>query len=164
MNAIVKPHIMQTINWSERTLEEWLTQFGFWCDARIENKRSVVESIPDRKLTEEQKEWLIAEYFNNEKYIKNISINHKNQKKNDCITDNEARAVQKLWLELNPKNNLVLRDWLWTVWDHYVNGSSYGQIATRCGISKSSVQQDIRCGLSHIAGRNSFLRFGLLGT
>ena len=61
MNAAVT--IMQAINWKERSFEDWLRQFGVWCDYYPENKRMIVKSTPDRKLTQEQREWLIAEYM-----------------------------------------------------------------------------------------------------
>lgn len=156
MNAAVT--IMQSINWKERSFEDWLRQFGVWCDYYPENKRMIVKSTPDRKLTQEQREWLIAEYM-----IDGERISRVHRKTKSClIDDNEARAVQKLWLDMRETESEVLQGWLQLVWSHYVEGKSLRQISEESNYPLISVRQDIKCGLSHLSGRNPHLRFDLM--
>ncbi|AKQ29915.1 hypothetical protein V7I38_18905 [Acinetobacter baumannii] len=154
MNAAVN-HIMQTVNWKERTLEGWLRAFGAWCDACPNNRLTIIKTTPDKKLTQDQREWLLNVYMNDGEYIGRMPTPKKSGR---LINDNEARAFQRLWLDIKDNASEVLQEWLDLVWSHYVSGYSLREIALRRGISKASVDQDIRCGIAYMRGQASFIK------
>ena len=94
MNAAVT--IMQATDWSKFSTEDWFRQFGAWMNGDTETKKLVYKSLPTRKLTQHQREELIAKYMSDEGFRE-----QRLRKGVVCqITDNEARAFQRIVLDI----------------------------------------------------------------
>lgn len=127
MNAAVN-HIMQTVDWTRFSLEEWLYQFGAWmhsnsgtCGKSI-NPIAVAmdQAVKKRKQQIKGKDQIIADWIGSLD-----SFPQKRGKPTTCeITDNEARAVQRLILDMQGKSH-VLDEWLDAVIDRYFYGNSW---------------------------------------
>lgn len=157
--AVVDKHIMQVVNWKSRSLEDWLGQLGSWCDGRGYSEKKLVKCEVKKRLTKEQKEILLAQYFTEDEYIERFK---KNRKAICSITDSEARAVQRVILDCLQHESDIVKGWVWLVWQHYVEGWSLRDLSVRYGMSTIYLRLDIRCGIAFIAGRNAYLKADLL--
>jgi len=162
MNAAVN-HIMQTTDWTKYSLEEWLYQFGAWmysnsgtCGKSI-NPIAVAmdQAVTKRKkfkLGVKKKRQVIADFMTSEEQPK-VS-----RKGCTCgITDNEARAVQRLILDMQGQSE-VLDEWLDAVIDRYFYGNSWAEMVNdeRTGVD---AKFDVKCGLAAMHVRYPFIKF-----
>lgn len=156
MNAAVT--IMQATTWNKFSIEDWFRQFGAWMNGDTETVRLMLKTIPTKKLTQVQREELIAQYMSDN------SIRERVQRKGVVcqITDNEARAVQRMILDIRAMESEILQDWMRVLWDHFVMGSSLREVALLNETSLHQVRQDIKCGLAFICGRYPNLQADLL--
>ena len=174
MNAAVT--IMQTTDWKKYSLEEWLYQFGAWmysnsgtCGKSI-NPIAVAmdEAVKKQKVKKIQsKEQIVADWINSDeaspKVVKNKSV---------CeITDNEARAVQRLILDMQNQSD-VLDGWLDALVYRYFYGNSWSQMVryqnkkNEDGViervkvySEWDARFDVKCGLAAMHVRYPFINF-----
>ena len=173
MNAAVN-HIMQTTDWTKYSLEEWLYQFGAWmysnsgtCGKSI-NPIAVAmdQAVTKRKkfkLGVKKKRQVIADFMTSEEQPK-VS-----RKGCTCeITDNEARAVQRLILDMQGQSE-VLDEWLDAVIDRYLYGNSWAEMVIKVGRvdnptilrTQHDAREDVRLGLAAMHCRYPFIRFDL---
>ena len=150
--------IMQKTTWNKFSIEDWFRQFGAWMNGDTETVRLMLKTMPTKKLTQAQREDLIAQYMGDD------SIRERVQRKGIVcqITDNEARAVQRMILDIRAMDSDILQDWMNVLWTHYVMGSSLRDVATIYETSLLQVRQDIKCGLAFICGRYPNLQADLL--
>lgn len=159
MNAAVN-HIMQSVDWTRFSLEEWLYQFGAWmhsnsgpCGKSI-NPIAVAmdQAVKKRKQQVKGKEQIIADWISSEEGFR------QNRRKHTCeITDNEARAVQRLILDMQGKSH-VLDGWLDAVIDRYFYGSPISALVNESR-TLMDVKFDIKCGLAAIHAKYPFIDF-----
>ena len=168
MNAAVN-HIMQTVDWTRFSLEEWLYQFGAWmhsnsgtCGKSI-NPIAVAmdQAVKKRKQQIKGKDQIIADWISSEEGFR------QNRRKHTCeITDNEARAVQRLILDMQGKSH-VLDEWLDAVIDRYFYGNSWTNMVIKVGHvdnptilrSEMDARSDVKCGLAALHSRYSFIKY-----
>lgn len=51
MNMPVQQHILQAVDWSKYSTEDWFRQFGAWINGDSERKQKFYKSMPTKKLT-----------------------------------------------------------------------------------------------------------------
>lgn len=165
MNAAVQQqHILQAVNWSRFNLEEWLYQFGAWMNSvsgtrgrsvnpiAVAMDQAVVKRKQQKKLTEADESQIIANYFTSEDKPK------RNRSSIVCqIDDNEARAVQKLILDVQGQSEM-LDDWMDAVISRYFYGNSWSQMVTE-NRSQNDARSDVKCGLAALHSRYGFISF-----
>ncbi len=159
MNAAVN-HIMQTVDWTRFSLEEWLYQFGAWmhsnsgtCGKSI-NPIAVAmdQAVKKRKQQIKGKDQIIADWISSE------GVTTVKRKGITCdITDNEARAVQRLILDMQGKSH-VLDEWLDAVIDRYFYGNPISALVNKSR-TLMDVKFDIKCGLAAIHAKYPFIDF-----
>lgn len=159
MNAAVN-HIMQNVDWTRFSLEEWLYQFGAWmhsnsgtCGKSI-NPIAVAmdQAVKKRKQQIKGKEQIIADWISSE------GVTTVKRKGITCdITDNEARAVQRLILDMQGKSH-VLDEWLDAVIDRYFYGSPISALVNESR-TLMDAKFDIKCGLAAIHAKYPFIDF-----
>lgn len=171
MNAAVN-HIMQNVDWTRFSLEEWLYQFGAWmhsnsgtCGKSINPIAVAMDQAVVRrkkfKLGVRKQRQVIADYMISEQ------TTLKGRGKVTCdITDNEARAVQRLILDMQGKSH-VLDEWLDAVIDRYFYGNSWPNMVIKVGPvdnptilrSEMDSRSDVKCGLAALHSRYSFIKY-----
>ena len=159
MNAAVN-HIMQNVDWTRFSLEEWLYQFGAWmrsntgtCGKSI-NPIAVAmdQAVKKRKQEVKGKEQIIADWMASDE------VTTVKRKGITCeITDNEARAVQRLILDMQGVSE-VLDGWLLMVIYRYFYGNSLAQLVNPY-MTLMDVKFDIKCGLAAIHAKYPFIDF-----
>ena len=159
MNAAVN-HIMQSVDWTRFSLEEWLYQFGAWmhsnsgtCGKSI-NPIAIAmdQAVKKRKQQVKGKEQIIADWMASDE------ITTVKRKGITCeITDNEARAVQRLILDMQGKSH-VLDEWLDAVIDRYFYGSPISALVNESR-TLMDAKFDIKCGLAAIHAKYQFIDF-----
>lgn len=149
MNAAVT--IMQTTDWSKFSFEGWCRQLGAWINGDNETMVMVVKTMPTKRITQKQRERLLAMYMADEQLKDRLCV----QRKGTCceLNDNEARAIQKLLIDLQSIDDEIVQDWIGSIWWHYVMGESIRDIAKSNDTYGSQIQQDIKCGLAFIKSR-----------
>ncbi|NCI78528.1 hypothetical protein, partial [Acinetobacter kanungonis] len=112
MNAAVT--ILQSTDWARFSTEDWFRQFGAWMNGDTETVRVMLKSIPTKKLTQKQREELISQYMND------FSIKERVHRKGVVcqITDNAARAFQRIILDIRAMDSEILQDWMYVLWSH----------------------------------------------
>jgi len=162
MNAAVN-HIMQTVDWTRFSLEEWLYQFGAWmhsnsgtCGKSINPIAVAMDQAVVRrkkfKLGVRKQRQVIADYMVSEQ------TTFKGRGKVTCdITDNEARAVQRLILDMQGKSH-VLDEWLDAVIDRYFYGNPISALVNESR-TLMDAKFDIKCGLAAIHAKYPFIDF-----
>ena len=157
MNMPVQ-HILQAVDWSKYSTEDWFRQFGAWINGDSERKQKFYKSIPTNKLTKKQRTILLAQYLNDEnfsepRFYKGISCQ---------INDNEARAFQRIILDLRKCESEILQEWLDVIWCVYVDDTKLRKAAALFETSTIQIRQDMKCGLAFISGRYPNLKTELL--
>ncbi|WP_111884565.1 hypothetical protein [Acinetobacter sp. CFCC 11171] len=149
MNAALT--IMQSTNWAKFSFEDWLRQFGAWMNGDSETMVMVVKTMPTKRITQEQRDKLLAMYMNDEKLKDRLCV----QRRGTCcqIDNNEARAIHKLILDIQAINDEIVQEWVSALWSHYVMGNSLRDIAESNDTSVLQIRQDIKCGLAFIKSR-----------
>ncbi len=172
MNAAVN-HIMQVVDWSRFDLEGWLYQFGAWmgsvsgtCGQSV-NPIAVAmdQAVVKRKkfkLGVKKSRQVIADYM-----VSDIDAPRVSRRGCACeITDNEARAVQRLILDMQGKSE-ILDDWLDAVIDRYFYGNSWPKMVIKVGSvdkptiirSEMDARSDVKCGLAALHSRYGFIKY-----
>ena len=174
MNAMVKvQNIMQAVDWSKHSLEEWLYQFGAWMNSvsgvcgnsvnpiAVAMDQAVVKQ-KIAKLTEQQKKEIIATHFLDSEKPKLTRSNI------TClIDDNEARAVQRLILDMQGQSE-IMDEWMDAIICRYFYGNSWSQMVkwemNPVGdmvkmYSENDARADVKCGLAALHCRYKFIEY-----
>ena len=174
MNAMVKvQNIMQAVDWSKHSLEEWLYQFGAWMNSvsgvcgnsvnpiAVAMDQAVVKQ-KIAKLTEQQKKEIIAAHFLDSEKPKLTRSNI------TClINDNEARAVQRLILDMQGQSE-IMDEWMDAIICRYFYGNSWSQMVkwemNPVGdmvkmYSENDARADVKCGLAALHCRYKFIEY-----
>jgi hypothetical protein len=156
MNAAVT--IIQATDWTRFSTEDWFRQFGAWMNEDTETKRLVYKTIPTKKLTQKQREDLIAQYLRDENFKepqlrRGVVCN---------ISDNEARAFQRIILDIRQIESESLQDWVDAVWQIFVENRKLREVAEMYETSTIQIRQDMKCALAFISGRYPNLKSDLL--
>jgi hypothetical protein len=156
MNAAVT--IIQATDWTRFSTEDWFRQFGAWMNGDTETKRLVYKTIPTKKLTQKQREVLIAQYLRDDNF-KEPQL----RRGVACqISDNEARAFQRIILDLRQIESESLQDWMDAVWQVYVENRKLREVAEMYETSTIQIRQDLKCALAFISGRYPMFNTELL--
>ena len=159
MNAAVS-HIMQVVDWSRFDLEGWLYQFGAWMGSvsgtcgRSINPIAVAmdQAVKKRKQQVKGKEQIIADWMASDE------ITTVKRKGITCeITDNEARAVQRLILDMQGKSH-ILDEWLDAVIDRYFYGNPISALVNESR-TLMDAKFDLKMGLAAIHARYPFIEY-----
>ncbi len=150
--------IMQATDWSRFSTEDWFRQFGAWINGDTERKQKFYKAYPKKKLSKKHREEMLAKYMNDEdfkepSFHKGISCQ---------ISDNEARAFQRIVLDLRQHESEVLQEWLDVIWCVCVDDNKLRQAAALLDTSTIQVRQDMKCGLAFISGKYPNLKADLL--
>lgn len=171
--AIKQQHIMQAVDWSKYSLEEWLYQFGAWqysTSGTCGNSINPIAVAMDQAVVKRKKfklgvrkqRQVIADYM-----VSDLDIPKPRRNKFECnITDDEARAVQHLILDMQGKSE-ILDEWLDAVIDRYFYGNSWPNMVIKAGDidnpriirSEMDSRSDVKCGLAALHSRYSFIRY-----
>lgn len=157
MNTAV--HIMQAVNWSKYDLPGWLRQFGAWqrsCKNGYSTNNPIAVAMKKAKvrLNKNQRAKLIAYYLCDEELPK-----IKRHKMSCDITDNEARAVQRLVLDvINGTDSEALLDWMQVIINRYFNDRSWAELETP-DRTVMDAKYDVRCGLAALHVRYPFIQY-----
>ncbi|BFM85344.1 hypothetical protein JUNP543_3747 [Acinetobacter baumannii] len=157
MNMPVQQHILQAVDWSRFSFEEWCRQLGAWLNGDTERMVKIVKTMPTKRITQKQREKLIAMYMGDESFKDRLCI----RRKGTCcqLNDNEGRAIHKLLLDLKTIDDEIVHEWIGAIWWHYVMGESIRDIAKSNNTYGSQIQQDIKCGLAFIKSRYPHFQF-----
>lgn len=149
--------IMQTTDWSKYTFEEWCRQLGAWINGDSEKMVRIVKTMPTKRITQSQREKLLSMYMNDEGLRDRLCIS----KTGTCcqLNENEARAIQRLFIDLLQIEDEILHGWISAIWSHHVLGNSLREIAKECATSVNQVRQDLKCGYAYIKSRNAHFSF-----
>lgn len=161
MNAVVT--IMNTVDWSKYDLEGWLYQFGAWmnsvsgtCGQSINPIAIAMDQVVVKqkilRLTEEQKKEIITAHFTNEEKPKLTRTRIVCQ-----IDDNEARAVQRLILDMQGHSQ-IMDEWMDALICRYFYGNSWSQMRTDSR-TEMDAKYDVKCGLAALHSRCIFIIF-----
>jgi len=165
--AVATQHILQTVDWSRFNLEEWLFQFGAWQNsvkvtcgkslnpiaiamdqAVIKRKKIRIGLIKQRQI--------IADGIVNDAEL--MPIKKQTPKDTVCkIDDNEARAIQRLVLDLQGQSE-ILDDWMDAVISRYFYFNSWSEMVTP-ERTQYDVRLDVKCGLAALHCRYGFIGF-----
>ncbi|EPF6035591.1 hypothetical protein KG212_003669 [Acinetobacter baumannii] len=157
MNMPVQQHILQAVDWSRFSFEEWCRQLGAWLNGDTETMVKIVKTMPTKRITQKQREKLMAMYMSDENLKDRLCI----RRKGTCcqLNDNEARAIHRLMLDLQSIEDEVVQEWIGAIWWHFVMGESIRDIAKSNNTYGSQIQQDIKCGLAFIKSRYPHFQF-----
>lgn len=161
MNAVVT--ITSAVDWSKFDLEGWFYQFGAWMNSvsgtcgksinpiAVAMDQAVVKQ-KIAKLTEDQKREVIAAHFLEDEKPKLVRTNTICQ-----IDDNEARAVQRLVLDMQGQSE-IMDEWMDAIISRYFYGNSWAAMVNenRTGVD---AKFDVRCGLAALHSRYGFIEF-----
>ena len=174
MNAMVKvQNIMQAVDWGKYSLEEWLYQFGAWmnsvsgiCGKSI-NPIAVAmdEAIVKQrkfKLGVRKTRQIIADSMLSEEKPKLSRVGVVCE-----IDDNEARAVQRLILDMQGQSE-IMDEWMDAIICRYFYGNSWSQMV-KWGMnpvgdkvkiySENDARADVKCGLAALHCRYKFIEY-----
>lgn len=169
-------NIMQAVDWGKYSLEEWLYQFGAWMNSvsgacgksinpiAVAMDQAVVKQ-KIAKLTEQQKKEIIAAHFLDSEKPKLTRSNI------TClIDDNEARAVQRLILDMQGQSE-IMDEWMDAIICRYFYGNSWSQMV-KWGMewvgesrkmvkvySENDARADVKCGLAALHCRYRFIEY-----
>ncbi len=149
--------IMQAVDWSKYSFEEWCRQLGAWINGDNETMVMVVKTMPTKRITQQQRERLLAMYMSDETLRDRLCVRRKGT---CCQLDcNEARAIQRLFLDIQLVEDVILQEWISSIWSHHVIGNSLRDIAGSNDTSVNQIRQDLKCGLAYIKSRYSHFVF-----
>ncbi|MHA3078800.1 hypothetical protein [Acinetobacter sp. ANC 5502] len=167
MNTAI--NIMQAVDWTRFDLEGWLYQFGAWLDQESFTGKpkgsysnpiawAMVQAEKKRRLKQlgkKKQRGIIASYFTSD-----VEPFRKAKSKVTCqIDDNEARAVQRLVLDLMGRSE-IMDDWMDAIVDRYFRGLSWSEMVTP-ERTQADARQDVKCGLAVLHCRYGFVFFSL---
>ena len=161
MNVAVT--ITSAVDWSKFDLEGWLYQFGAWmnsvsgaCGKSINPIAVAMDEavIKQRKfkLGVRKTRQIIADYMLEEEKPKLSRQNTICQ-----IDDNEARAVQRLVLDMQGQSE-IMDGWMDAIICRYFYGNSWSQM---CNENRTGVDAkfDVKCGLAALHCRYGFIEY-----
>ena len=174
MNAMVKvQNIMQAVDWSKHSLEEWLYQFGAWMNSVsgvCGNSVNPIAVAMDQAVVKQRKfklgvrktRQIIADSMLSEEKPKLTRSNI------TClIDDNEARAVQRLILDMQGQSE-IMDEWMDAIICRYFYGNSWSQMVkwemNPVGdmvkmYSENDARADVKCGLAALHCRYKFIEY-----
>lgn len=159
-----KQHILQTIDWSRFDLEGWLHQFGAWMNSVSGTCSQSINPIAvamdhatkkrkQKKLTDLQESKIIVDFLTGDYQLPKLK-----QTKIVCqIDDNEARAVQRLILDMQGQSE-ILDDWMEAIIDRYFYGNSWSEMV-RENRTQADSRMDVKCGLAALHSRYGFVGY-----
>lgn len=157
-----KQHILQSINWSRFDLEGWLTQFGAWLNIYAgSSSRTViptgiaminaVKTKKQKDLSVSQQLQVITDYLTGD-----YQAPKPRKTRTLCeIDDNEARAVQRLVLDMKGQSK-NLDDWMNAIVDRYFYGNSWSEMV-RENRTQADSRMSVKCGLAALHSRYGFI-------
>lgn len=161
-----KQHILQSINWSRFDLEGWLYQFGAWLYSAMGTCGRAVNPIAiamdtatkvkkQKKLSRKQELQVITDYLAGD-----YELPKPRKTRTLCeIDDNEARAVQRLVLDMKGQSE-ILDDWMDAIIDRYFYSNSWSEMV-RENRTQADSRMDVKCGLAALHSRYGFICFDL---
>lgn len=164
MNVAVREHVLQTTDWSKFDLEGWLYQFGAWmnsvsgtCGKSINPIAVAMDNAlkkrKQKKLSEKLESQILVDYLTGDYQPPRLG-----RTKIICqIDDNEARAVQRLILDMQGQSE-VLNDWMDAIIDRYFYGNSWSEMV-RENRTQADSRIDVKCGLAALHSRYGFIQF-----
>ena len=163
---------MQAVDWSKYTLEEWLYQFGAWMNSVAGTCGKSINPIAvamDEALVKQRKfklgvrktRQIIADSMLVEDKPRLTRTNIVCQ-----IDDNEARAVQRLILDMQGQSE-IMDEWMDAIIDRYFYGNSWPNMVIKVGRvdnptilrSEMDARFDVKCGLAALHSRYSFIQY-----
>ncbi|MEX5426455.1 hypothetical protein WCE12_09200 [Acinetobacter radioresistens] len=161
MNAAVT--IMQTVDWSKYDLEGWLNQFGAWMCSNTGTCGKSINPIAvamDEAVVKQRKfklgvkktRQIIADYMMEDEKPKLSRGGVVCQ-----IDDNEARAVQRLILDMQGQSE-IMDEWMDAIICRYFYGNSWAQMRTSKR-TEMDARMDVKCGLAALHSRYGFICF-----
>ncbi len=162
MGAAVNQHILQTVDWTRFDLEGWLYQFGAWIySASGRGGRSVnpiavamdsaVKAQKLKKLNKQEQLQIIADYL-----VGDFEPPKPKRTRITCqIDDNEARAVQRLILDMQGQSE-ILDGWLDAIVSRYFYGASWAEMVTE-ERTQMDARMDVKCGLAALHCKYIFI-------
>lgn len=168
MNAVVNAkNIIQAVDWSKYDLESWLYQFGAWqnsvkgtCGKSLNPIAIAMDQAVIKrnkfKLDVKMKRQIISDAMNSQ--LDFLPIKNHTTKDIVCeIDDNEARAVQRLIIDMQGQSE-ILDDWMDAIIDRYFYGNSWSKMV-RENRSQVDSRMDVKCGLAALHSRYGFIRY-----
>lgn len=164
--AVVTQHILQTVDWSRFDLEGWLYQFGAWmsnvsgtCGKSINPiavaMDTAVKAQKIKKMAKEKQQQIIADYLTGD-----FEPPKTTRTKLTCqIDDNEARAVQRLILDLQGQSEII-DEWIDAIICRYFYNNSWSEMITP-ERTQNEARSDVKCGLAVLHSRYGFIHFTL---
>lgn len=174
MNAMVKvQNIMQAVDWGKYSLEEWLYQFGAWMNSVAGTCGKSINPIAvamDEAIVKQRKfklgvrktRQIIADSMLVEDKPRLARTNIVCQ-----IDDNEARAVQRLILDMQGQSE-IMDEWMDAIICRYFYGNSWSQmvkwemnpVGDKVKIySENDARADVKCGLAALHCRYKFIEY-----
>ncbi|ODN55266.1 hypothetical protein [Acinetobacter lwoffii] len=174
MNAMVKvQNIMQAVDWGKYSLEEWLYQFGAWMNSVAGTCGKSINPIAvamDEAIVKQRKfklgvrktRQIIADSMLSEEKPKLSRVGVVCE-----IDDNEARAVQRLILDMQGQSE-IMDEWMDAIICRYFYGNSWSQMVkwemNPVGdmvkmYSENDARADVKCGLAALHCRYKFIEY-----
>ena len=162
--AVAKQHILQSVDWTRFDLEGWLQQFGAWlytssgsCGRSVNPiaiaMDNAVKAKKVKQLGHEQQVQIITDYLAGD-YVPPKPC----KTKTICeIDDNEARAVQRLILDIKGQSE-VLDGWMDAIIDRYFYTNSWSEMKNNTR-TEMGAKFDIRCGLAALHVKYGFIPY-----
>lgn len=166
-------NIMQAVNWSKYSLEEWLYQFGAWMNSVSGTCGKSINPIAvamDEAIIKQRKfklgvrktRQIIADSMLSEEKPKLSRVGVVCE-----IDDNEARAVQRLILDMQGQSE-IMDEWMDAIVCRYFYGNSWSQmvkwVMNPVGdmvktYSENDARADVKCGLAALHCRYKFIEY-----
>lgn len=163
---------MQAVDWGKYSLEEWLYQFGAWMNSVAGTCGKSINPIAvamDEAVVKQRKfklgvrktRQIIADSMLSEEKPKLSRVGVVCE-----IDDNEARAVQRLILDMQGQSE-IMDEWMDAIIDRYFYGNSWPNMVIKVGRvdmptiirSEMDARSDVKCGLAALHTRYSFIRY-----
>lgn len=162
--AVAKQHILQSVDWTRFDLEGWLQQFGAWlytssgsCGRSVNPIAIAMDNAVKvkkvKKLGHEQQVQIITDYLAGDY----VPPKPRKTKAICEIDDNEARAVQRLILDIKGQSE-VLDGWMDAIISRYFYNNSWSEMVTH-ERSQLDARMDVKCGLAALHSRYGFIVF-----
>lgn len=161
MNAAVT--IMHAVNWSKYSLEEWLYQFGAWMNSVAGTCGKSINPIAvamDEAIVKKRK-FKLGVRKTRQIIADSMLVEDKPRLTRTNIVceidDNEARAVQRLILDMQGQSE-IMDEWMDAIICRYFYGNSWSQM---CNENRTGVDAkfDVKCGLAALHCRYGFIPF-----
>ena len=166
-------NIMQAVDWSKYSLEEWLYQFGAWMNSVsgvCGNSVNPIAVAMDEAVVKQRKFKLGVR--KTRQIIADSMLSEEKPKLSRSgvvceIDDNEARAVQRLILDMQGQSE-IMDEWMDAVICRYFYGNSWAQmvkwVMNPVGdmvktYSENDARADVKCGLAALHCRYGFIEY-----